>query len=615
MSPQTAIKDHFRESHLFTSRAIIALAGIILAMVMIIVRMINLQIVAHEHYTTLSQNNRVSIVPLAPTRGLIFDRNGVVLAQNLPTYALEIVPERIKDLDKTIDELANIIDISENDIERFKQRLKEKRRFQSIPLRLRLSDEEVARLAVNRYRFPGIDIAARLVRDYPQGNLTAHAVGYVGRINEKELNEIDPSMYAATSHIGKLGMEKTYETLLHGIVGYQRVETNVLGRVVRVLDRTPPVPGKNLILSLDVNLQRTAKEAMGDNEGAVVALDPNNGEVLVLASLADYDPNLFVNGIDQKTYDELQNSPKKPLFNRALLGQYPPGSTIKPFIGLAGLESGTITPDTTIFCRGWHTIKDDERKYRDWKKQGHGTTNLKKAITESCDVFYYDLAQTMGIDLIHDLLAPFGFGEKSGIDIAGEARGILPSTKWKRRTRHQPWYLGETLIAGIGQGYDLVTPLQLARATAILANHGTRIQPHLLESMVLNDEQQIGFMPDKPPTTVNKTDEKHWDEIINAMVNVVYGIHGTARIINHGQPFKIAGKTGTAQVFGIKQEEKYVAEDVAKKLRDHALFIAFAPADDPKIAVAVVVENGGHGGSAAAPIAAAVIDQYLGAKP
>lgn len=611
MSARIAIKDHIRESQLFTSRAVIAFIGIVLVMLAIVARMVYLQILGHEHYTTLSQNNRVSIQPLPPTRGLIFDRNGVILAQNLPTYALEIVPERVADLDTTLAELAQIVDIQASDLERFHQRLEQKRRFQPVVLRHRLSDAEVARLAVNRHRFPGIEIAARLVRDYPQANLAVHAVGYVGRINEAELQRIDASNYAASSHIGKLGIEKAYEELLHGTVGYQRVETNVLGRTLRVLDRTPPVPGKDIILTLDAELQRSAKQAMGDQRGAVVAIDPRNGDVLVMASLGDYDPNLFVNGIDHQTYDALQSSRAKPLFNRALLGQYPPGSTIKPFIGLAGLESGTVTPQTRIFCRGWHTIKDDERKYRDWKKEGHGHTDLDKAIAESCDVYYYDLAQTMGIDLIHDFLAPFGFGQKTGIDVAGEASGILPSTTWKRRARNEPWYLGETLIAGIGQGYTLATPLQLARATAILAGRGRAVQPHLLDQVALAEDEQIDFSPSTPAADIDSVKPRNWDVVIEAMENVIYGLHGTARRLDRGQPYRIAGKTGTAQVFGIEQDEEYVAEDVAKHLRDHALFIAFAPTDAPRIAVAVIVENGGSGGAVAAPIAGAVIDEYL----
>ncbi|ALP54368.1 penicillin-binding protein 2 [Candidatus Tenderia electrophaga] len=615
MAHRIAIKDHFRETQLFTSRAVIAFIGILLILLAIVARMAYLQIIGHEHYTTLSQNNRVSLQPLAPTRGLIFDRNGVILAQNLPTYALEVVPERVDDLDATIAELAEIVAISPTDIERFHERRQQSRRFQPIALRHRLSDEEVARLAVNRHRFPGVEIAARLTRDYPQKNLAVHAVGYVGRINEQELQRINASNYAASSHIGKLGIEKAYEELLHGTVGFQRVETNVLGRTLRVLDRSPPVPGKDVVLTLDTELQRSAKQAMAGERGAVVAIDPRNGDVLVMASLGDYDPNLFVNGIDHKTYNALQTSRAKPLFNRALLGQYPPGSTIKPFVGLAGLESDTVTPQTRIFCRGWHTIKDDERKYRDWKKQGHGMTDLRKAITESCDVYYYDLAQTMGIDLIHDFLAPFGFGRKTGIDIAGEASGILPSTAWKRRVRGEPWYLGETLIAGIGQGYTLSTPLQLARATAILAGRGSAVRPRLLDHVLQSANAQQAIASTDPDSLIAKIKPEHWDTVISAMENVIYGQHGTARRLNRGQPYKIAGKTGTAQVFGIEQDEEYVEEDVASHLRDHALFIAFAPADVPRIAVAVIVENGGSGGAVAAPIAGAVIDQYLGAKP
>ena len=610
-----AIKDQIREGQLFTSRAITALIMILLVLMAIIGRMVYLQIISHEHYTTLSQNNRVSIQPIAPTRGLIFDRNGVVLAQNLPTYTLDIIAERVKDMDQTIAELGQIIDISDADIKRFLEQVKHKRRFQPIPLRLRLSEEEVARLAVNRHRFPGIEIAARLIRDYPRTNLAVHAVGYVSRINEKDLTQIDPSNYAATSHIGKLGIEKAYEDQLHGTVGFQKVETNVLGRTLRVLERTPPIPGQNITLTLDAELQTIAKRELKDQTGAVVAIDPNNGEILVMASTGDYDPNLFVNGIDHKSYNALQSSRAKPLFNRALKGQYPPGSTVKPFVGLAGLEDGTITPQTSLFCRGWHTIKGDERKYRDWKKEGHGHTDLKKSITESCDVFYYDLAQTMGIDRIHEFLAPFGFGQKTGIDIAGEASGILPSTEWKRRVRGKPWYLGETLIAGIGQGYTLTTPLQLAKATAILGNRGHTIQPHLLKQAIQPGAEAVKYQPDSASTSIEMNKTSNWEETVKAMENVIYGRHGTARRLNRRQPYRIAGKTGTAQVFGIKQDEEYVEEDVGKHLRDHALFVAFAPSDKPKIAIAVIVENGGHGGSVAAPIAGAIIDQYLGGRP
>ena len=611
MAAHIAIRDHILESRLFTSRAVVAVAFIIAITLAIVARMTFLQIFSHAHYATLSQNNRVSIVPLAPTRGLIYDRNGVILAQNLPTFSLEVVAERVDDLEQTLSEISSIIALSESDIERFHQHLKQKRRFQSVPLRLRLSDEEVARLAVNRHRLPGVEVHARLIRDYPLTNLAVHAVGYVSRINEKESAVIDQSNYAATTHIGKLGIEKAYEGLLHGVVGHQQVETNAVGRIIRVLQRTPPSPGKNITLTLDAQLQKTAKKALGDHKGAVVAINPKNGDTLVLASKGDYDPNLFVNGIDHKTYNELQTSRAKPLFNRALLGQYPPGSTIKPFVGLAGLELGEATQENSVYCRGWYTIKSDERKYRDWKKTGHGRTDLRKAITESCDVYFYDLARTLGIDRIHEFLNHFGFGRRTGIDIAGEATGILPSTEWKRRTRNESWYLGETLISGIGQGYMLSTPLQLAVATATLANRGHTLQPHLLNKVTLSETEDLSFQPELPSTAIEKIDASNWEYMIDAMGNVIHGIHGTARRLNRRQPYKIAGKTGTAQVFGIKQDEEYVAEDIAKHLRDHALFIAFAPIEDPEIAVAVIVENGGSGGAVAAPIAGAVIDQYL----
>ncbi len=611
-----AIKDHIREGELFNSRAIVALIGIITVLLAIMGRMFYLQVLNHDLYTAQAQNNRVSIVPLAPTRGLIFDRNGVILAQNLPTYALELVPERIKDIDQVIAELAKIIRISNTDIARFKKQLKTKRRFHPIPLRHRLSEEEVAKLAVNRHRFPGMEVAARLMREYPYKNLAVHALGYVGRINVQELKQIDAANatanYAATSHIGKLGIEKAYEQQLHGTVGFQRIETNVLGRTIRVLERAAPIPGDNVSLTLDINLQRIAKQAMGDNKGAVVAIDPNNGELLVLASVGDYDPNLFVNGIDHKSYNALQSSNRKPLFNRALLGQYPPGSTVKPFIGLAGLETGQLKLNKSVLCKGWYSLKDDERKYRDWKKTGHGHTDLKKSITESCDVFYYELAQKMGVDRIHDYLAPFGFGHKTGIDIAGEATGILPSTQWKRDVRGKPWYLGETLISGIGQGYNLTTPLQLAVATATLANGGRSIQPHLMSTITTTNGERTNYQASQTSHQIDKVKQSNWDYVIKSMKNVIYGLHGTAKKLNKGQPYKIAGKTGTAQVFGIAQDAEYKKEDIAKHLQDHALFIAFAPINNPKIAIAVVVENGGSGGAVAGPVAGAVIDAYLG---
>lgn len=613
---QFDLKDHLRENQLFTNRTIVALVGITLVITAIIVRMVYLQVISHEHYSTLSQNNRVGIVPLAPTRGLVLDRNGVILAQNLPSFSLEIVAERVKDMELLIKQLAAIVEISDRDVDRFKEQLQQQRRFQPATLRFRLNEAEVARLAVNRHRFPGVEVQARLVRYYPQTTLTVHAIGYVGRISEKDEREIEAANYAATTHIGKLGIEKAYEDVLHGTVGYQRVETNAFGRMVRVLDRIEPVPGQNIVLTLDTELQRVARDAMGEEIGAVVAINPKNGEILTLVSTGDFDPNLFVNGIDRKTYKELQESPARPLFNRALQGQYPPGSTFKPFVALAGQELGVIDAEHTVFCRGWYSLKGSTHRYRDWKKEGHGTTDLKKAVTESCDVYFYELAQALGVDRLHDYLTQFGFGRRTGIDIAGEATGILPSTQWKRDTYNKPWYLGETLITGIGQGYTLATPLQLAVTTATLASGGQYHQPHLLGKIVNAQTEQQLFMPEHPSTTIKKANNRHWQAVIDGMINVVHSDRGTARRLDHGQPYQIGGKTGTAQVAGIKQGAKYNEDETPKHLRDHALFIAFAPADDPTIAVAVIVEHGGHGGSVAAPIAGAVIDHYLqGAAP
>lgn len=610
---QFDLKDHLRETQLFTNRTIVAIVGITLVSLAIIIRMLYLQVVGHEHYTTLSQNNRVSLVPLAPTRGLIFDRNGTILAQNLPAFSLEIVAERVKGktMDQLIKELAELVEVSDRDIDRFKEQLQQQRRFQPATLRFRLSEEEVARLAINRHRFPGVEVQARLVRYYPQTTLAAHAVGYVGRISEKDEATIDTASYAATTHIGKQGIEKAYENVLHGTVGYQQVETNAYGRMVRVLDRIEPTPGKNLVLTLDADLQRTAREAMGEEAGAVVAINPKNGEILTLVSTGDFDPNLFINGIDRKSYKELQEGATRPLFNRALQGQYPPGSTFKPFVALAGQELGATDASRTVFCRGWFSLKGSSHRYRDWKKEGHGLTDLKKAVTESCDVYFYDLAQTIGVDRLHDYLIQFGFGQRTGIDISGESPGNLPSTAWKRKTYKQPWYLGETLITGIGQGYTLVTPLQLAVTTATLANRGQYNQPHLLGEIINSATEQKAFTPEHPSTTIAKINSNSWDEVIAGMINVVHSDRGTARRIAHGQPYQIAGKTGTAQVAGIKQGEKYNEAETPKHLRDHALFISFAPADNPTIAVAVIVEHGGHGGSVAAPIAGAVIDRYL----
>ncbi|HHH42615.1 MAG TPA: penicillin-binding protein 2, partial [Gammaproteobacteria bacterium] len=477
MPARVTIKDYLFESRLFMQRSVQALvfAGILIAI--LVGRLIYLQVLAHEHYITLSDDNRIKILPLPPNRGLIFDRNGLILADNLPSYRLEITPEQVHDMEATLDELAKLVNIRDVDRKRFDQLRARTPVFKPVPLRFRLSDEEVARFAIDRHRYPGVDIVAGLSRHYPHGPLTAHALGYVGRIDERDLQRIDTSTYSGTTHIGKVGLEKTYEKTLHGSVGYRQVETNAEGRVLRTLVRTPPVPGNNLYLTLDAELQNVADQALGDKAGAIVAIDPNNGDVLAFVSKPAYDPNLFVNGIDTKTYKALREDDKQPLFNRALRGQYPPGSTLKPFVGLGGLEQGITSEHAHTYCPGFYQLPGKARKYRDWKRSGHGTVDLVTAIAQSCDVYFYDLALSMGIDRLHEFLAKFGFGERSGIDISGELAGLLPSRQWKRATRNLPWFPGETLIAGIGQGVVLTTPLQLASATASLARYGNRKKP------------------------------------------------------------------------------------------------------------------------------------------
>ena len=606
------LKDHLFESRLITNRAILLLVAGALLLSVLLVRLLYLQVVSHEHYTTLSEDNRVKLQPLPPNRGLIFDRNGILLAENLPSYRLEITPEQVDDMGATLSALEDIIEIRDIDRSRFEKLLARKPRFEAIPLRFHMNDEDVARFSVNRHRFPGVDITAGLARHYPQGPLAVHALGYVGRIDEKALKVLDSSNYRGTSHVGKNGIEKTYEDLLHGKVGLQQVETTAQGRIIRVLNRTPPVSGSNLYLTIDSHVQAAAEEAFGDYSGAAIAIDPNNGDILAFVSLPTYDPNPFVNGIDYDDYAALRNNDKEPLFNRALRGQYPPGSTVKPFMGLAGLEMGVSNEHSRTYCPGFYMLPGKDRKYRDWKRTGHGTVDLNIAITQSCDVYFYDLAQSLGIDRIHDYLQHFGFGKAAGIDIQGELPGLLPSKQWKRSRRDLPWFPGETIITGIGQGFFLTTPIQLAVATAALANNGRMLRPQIVHAEQLPESTEL--LPHHPQVveTITINEQQHWDHVIKSMVDVVHSARGTARRIGKDSPYTIAGKTGTAQVFGLKQDEKYDADAIAEKLRDHALFIGFAPADKPKIAVAVIVENGGGGGSVAAPIARIIMDAYLG---
>lgn len=605
------IRDLARESNLFKSRIAIVSAVVGFLTVVLVARHIHLQVINHEHFKTLSHNNRVKIVPLGPTRGLILDRNGVVLAQNTTSYTLEIVPERVEDLDILIRELKGLIEISGDDEERFRRELGRKRRFEGVPLRYHLSDEEVARFSANRHRFPGVDIHARLTREYPMGSLGVHAVGYVGRIDEMELQRIDEANYRATSHIGKTGVERAYEDMLHGQVGYKHVETNAQGRVLRELERVAPVPGGNIYLTIDASLQAVAEAALQQQKGAVVAIEPATGAVLAMASTPGYDPNLFVNGIDVDTYRDLNTSPGRPLFNRAILGQYPPGSTVKPFVGLAGLERVPEHAHKQAWCGGWYRLKGHKRRYRDWKREGHGRVGFKRAIVESCDVYFYELALALGIDQLHDFMTQFGFGVKTGIDLEQEASGLMPSSEWKMRTQQMVWFPGETLITGIGQGFTLATPLQLASATATLSLRGRRLTPRLVERLEDPETHEQTVFPAQSLETVTLSDPRHWHRVFEAMTDVIHGERGTARRIGVGARYHMSGKTGTAQVRGLAQDEDYDEEQTPKHLQDHALFIAFAPTEQPRIAVSVIVENGGSGSKAAAPIARQVMDYFL----
>ena len=608
MSRNHVIKDPLAENRIFLSRVVAIFIVIIFLILGLIVRLVYLQIAGHEHYSTMAKSNRIKIVPSPPTRGIIYDRQGRVLAENIPSYSLELVPEQIDDLEDTLQRLHVLLNIPDEKIEQFLKQKKREKRFASIPLLLRLSDEEVAKFSVVRPYYPGVDVHARLLRHYPYGDLSSHVVGYVGRINEKELKSLPVSEYRGTHHVGKIGIEKTYESQLHGQTGYSEIETNAQGRAVKTGAFDDPVPGANLYLTLDIDLQQAAYEALEEHNGAVVAIEVKTGDVLVFASRPGFDPNPFVYGISRKAYKNLQESDDQPLFNRALRGQYPPGSTIKPFIGLAGLEYNVTEFSHKLYCPGFYQLPKLKHKYRDWKRWGHGLVDLNIAITQSCDVYFYDLARTLGIDNMHEFLQKFGFGEKTGIDLVGEKAGLLPSKAWKRKKTKQPWYPGETLITGIGQGFLQVTPIQLARATATLANHGKVVTPHLVDRIINTNYTTAG--PSVPEKQI-KLNIKNIENIISAMVNVIHGERGTARRLKQDVNYLIAGKTGTAQVFTVKQEEKYNEDEIAFKLRDHALFMTFAPAHDPQIAVAVIVENGGHGGSVAAPIAGKVMKQYL----
>lgn len=611
-----ALKDHVRESQLHLNRILVCIAIVCALMVVLICRLVFLQIFQHDLYKTLSLNNQVRIVPITPTRGLIYDRNGTLLAENVPAFSLEITPERALDIEGTLNAIDKIMPITEAERKRFYKQLKYKRRNQGIPIRMKLTEEEVAKFSVEKHRLPGVDIVAWLIRRYPLGEQFAHALGYIGPISEKDLKEIDPANYHGTYYIGKTGLEKFYEKTLHGKTGYQHIEADAKGRTIRVLNRIPPIPGANLHLSLDSRLQKTAIQALQDLKGAIVAIEPKTGEVLALVSTPSFDPNLFIQGIDANTYRALQSAPDRPLFNRAIKGQYPPGSTLKPTVALQALELGVIDTQSRIFDPGWYQINGAGRLYRDWiyfsKKHGHGWVDFAKAMSQSCDTYFYLLAPKLGIKHLHDIYTRFGLGSPTQVDIPGEASGLVPSVQWKKKTYNEAWYPGDTLNVIIGQGRVLATPMQMAQVAAILANKGKRTKPKLVHAIHTAHTDTLTKQPVEETLVVNVQQEKNWDIVIDAMQKVVHLPGGTAYRISKGLSYKIAGKTGTAQVFNLKQNEKYEVNKVKAHLRNHSWFIAFAPVTNPQIAIAVIIEN--KHTKAAADIARVVLDGFFNSK-
>ena len=626
MSLLSSIRDHHFERQLFFKRVVFSATVAVLLLGVVVARLVQLQVVDYEHFAKRSQGNRIRIEPVPPIRGLVFDRQGRVLAENRPAYQLELIPEQVADVDETLSRLAALELIESADIPRLKKLIANSPRFKPVSLRLRLSDEEIASFATRRPRFPGVDFRPRLVRHYPHGIAVAHALGYVGAMSEDDLRTLDPTRYAGTSIAGKTGIEQSFESYLHGDSGYRHVVTNALGRVIPssdtsdILNSLPadasPAPGSNVYLSIDLDLQLIAAKALEGRRGAIVAIEPWSGEVLALVSAPSFDPNLFAVGMTTAQFAELQENPDQPLFNRAVRGNYPPGSTIKPMLALAALETGATNLTRKNVCIGYFMLPNTTHRYRDWRPEGHGEVDLHDAIEQSCDVYFYDMSVKLGIDNMHYYLDQFGLGQPSGVDVRGERIGINPSREWKRTAFSNPtdqrWYHGETVIAAIGQGYMLASPLQLASAAATLATRGVRYRPHLVAAWEDPLTGERTLTQRKRTGDVEIQNEFYWDDVIGAMNDVMQGVRGTARAVGVGAPYRMAGKSGTAQVFSIGQEEKYEEEEIAERLRDHALFIAFAPLDDPQIAVAIIVENGSSGSRVAAPIARAIMDQYLG---
>jgi penicillin-binding protein 2 len=619
------IKDHHSERRLFIGRVILASTVSFILLGIVVARLVQLQVFDYEVFAAQSQGNRVRIEPVPPIRGLVFDRKGKVLAENLPAYQLELIPEQVDDIEDTLRRLAALGLVDAEDIPAFLELSESGPRFKPVTLNFRLTDEQIANFAIQRPRFPGVDFQPRLVRHYKHGELVAHAVGYVGALSKRDLERLEASAYAGTAHTGKTGVESSFESDLHGDVGVRHVISNALGRRIPTDSREmaeslpadeAPLPGMNVYLSLDLDLQRVAAEALDGRRGAAVAIDPWTGEILALVSSPAFDPNLFALGMSTKQFSELQDDPDRPLFNRAIRGAYPPGSTIKPMLALAALETGATNLTHKTFCRGFFRLPNTTHRYRDWKPEGHGEMDIHDAIAQSCDVYFYEISGEIGIDRMHYYLDQFGLGQRTGIDISGEHSGLVPSREWKRQAFREPadqrWYNGETVIASIGQGYMLATPLQLATATAALATRGIRYAPHLVAAVEdpLTGERRL--IEPQRLDDVEITTAENWDAVIGAMNAVMQDVRGTAFAVGGRAEYQMAGKSGTAQVFSVAQEDEYNEEEIEERLRDHALFISFAPLDNPRIAVAIIVENGSSGSRVAAPIAKAIMDEYLG---
>jgi penicillin-binding protein 2 len=612
MKPRRSIKDPRGESMLFRRRALAGFVLIVLCLCLLLSRFVFLQVMHHDEFVTRSQANRVKPRAIPPARGLIYDRNGVLLADNVPAFRLEVVPEQVKDMPALLEQLGQVVPLEHDDLEAFRKQLKQSRRFDSVPLKMRLTEDEIDRFAVNRWRFPGVDVVPYLTRRYPLGGMFAHVVGYVGRIDADDQGRLDPVRYKGTSHVGRSGIERSYENVLHGTPGYELLEVNADGRTQRVLETHAPTPGKNLYLSIDVRLQKVAETAFAGRPGAAVVIDPRNGQVLAMVSVPTFDPNLFVNGISQADYSALTHDPDTPLYNRALRGVYPPGSTVKPLVGLAGLESGLRKPDDTVLSTGVFYIPGQARGYRDDQRGGVGTVNLVRAIEMSVNTYFYKLALDMGIDRLSSYMGKFGFGRPTGIDLIGESSGVLPSREWKAANYKEPWYPGETVIAGIGQGFWAVTPLQLAHAMATFAGHGVPYAPRLVmatQGAANARPQPLANPPSGPSVIRNPAD---WDAVNQGMQMVISGPRGTGRQLGVGFPYPMAGKSGTAERFS-RTSDAYETNRNTEYLatRHRAWFVAYAPADNPQIAVAVILESGAWGASAAGPIVRGILDTWL----